>query len=207
MRKYLPLFFLACYWSLSPGTMIYAQQDQVTDMQSVIERGNHLKTLLDQLLSESNHSSIHKAIDQGGEEADPLIQEALRLKADGEQLLAQEEYVKAAMALQSALDMVFQAVRSERDSSDAEEGSSTQLIEAKSINDTFITAATRVVDGERNDEALQLLVAARDARAVAEKGEAEGDLRAALRELERSTQLAQKAIMSVRNGMVIQRGQ
>ena len=207
MRRYLLLLFLACYWSLSPGPLVYAQPDQGTDIQAVIERGNHLKTLLDQLLSPTNHSSIHKAIDEGGEAAGPLIEEALRLKSDGEQLLAQEEYVKAAMTLQSALDMVFQAIRSKSKSDDAEIEASTQVVEAKAINDTFITAATRVVEGERNDEALELLASAKKARADAEKGEASGDMGAALQELEYSTQLAQKAIMSVRNGKVIQRGQ
>jgi hypothetical protein len=207
MRKYLSLVILTCYWSLSPGPMLYAQQDQATDMQAVIERGNHLKTLLDQLLSETNHSSIHKALDERGETADPLIEEAIRLKSDGEQLLAQEDYVKAAMRLQSALDMVFQAIRSSGSSGDAEKDSSSHMVEVKAVNDTFITAATRVVEGDPNDEAVELLASARSARARAEDSEAKSDTEAALQELESSTQLAQKAIMSVRNGMVIQRRQ
>lgn len=207
MRKYLPLLILTCYWSLSPGPMLYAQQDQATDMQAVIERGNHLKTLLDQLLSETNHSSIHKALDERGETADPLIEEALRLKSDGEQLLVEEDYVKAAMRLQSALDMVFQAIRSAGSSGDAKKDLSSHMVEVKAVNDTFITAATRIVEGEPNDKAVELLASARSARARAEVTEANSDTGAALQELENSTQLAQKAIMSVRNGMVIQRGQ
>jgi len=207
MRKYLPLLILTCYWSLFPGSMIYAQQDQATDMQAVIERGNHLKTLLDRLLSDTNHSSIHKALDERDETAGPLIEEALRLKSDGELLLEQEDYVRAAMRLQSALDMVFQAIRSTGSSGDAEFDSNAHMIEVKAVNDTFVTAATRVVEGDPNDEAVELLASARSARARADASEANSDAKSALQDLENSTQLAQKAIMSVRNGMVIQRGQ
>ena len=81
------------------------------------------------------------------------------------------------------------------------------MVEVKAVNDTFITAATRIVEGEPNDNAVELLASARSARARAEVTEANSDTGAALQELENSTQLAQKAIMSVRNGMVIQRGQ
>ena len=207
MRRYLLLLVLACVWCMHPGPMVYAQQDQAADTQAVIDRGHHLKTLLDQLLSNSNHSSIHKALEAGGDSADPLIEEALRLKSDGERLLEQEEYVQAAMTLQSSLDMVFQAIRSEGDAGHAGNKSGNQVAEAKAINDTFIEAATRVVGADSNSEAVSLLASARDARARAEASENKGDTSTALQEFDDSTQLAQKAIMSVRNGMVIERGQ
>jgi len=207
MRYYILLLLLTGLIGLSPGPTLLAQDSQAPDTQAVIERANHLKNLLDRLLTQPNHSSIQKALNEGGESSDPCIQEALRLKSSGEQYLAEEDYLKAAMTLQAALDQVFQAIRSKDDAGEHGQDSSASLTEAIAANDTFISAATRVVNGEPNGKAVDLLALAQEARAKADASAASGDSEAALQELENSTQLAQRAIMSVRNGMVIERGQ
>ena len=69
------------------------------------------------------------------------------------------------------------------------------------------SAAARVVNGEPNGKAVDSLAEAREARSRADASVASGDAEAALQELENSTQLAQQAIMSVRDGKVIKRGQ
>jgi len=166
-----------------------------------------LKSILDRLLVDSNHSSIQKVIKEGGEASEPLIAEALRLKSSGEQLLAEEKYMEAAIALQSALDHVFQAIRSEHDEDEPADALGFRLAENVEINDTFISAALRVVNGEPNKEASGLLDMAKDVRSKADMQIANGDVAAALKNLKQSTQMAQQAIMSVRNGMVIERGQ
>jgi hypothetical protein len=68
-------------------------------------------------------------------------------------------------------------------------------------------AATRVVNGESNGRAVEFLAEAKEVRGRADASVANGDAEAALQELEDSTQLAQQAIMSVRDGKVIERGQ
>ena len=194
-------------WILSPDAIVLAQDNDPVDTQIVMERANNLKSMLDNLLVDSNHSSIQKVINQGGESSEPLIAEALRLKSSGEQLLAEKEYMQAAITLQSALDHVFQAIRSEHVDEVPVSVLNVRLADDIIVNDTFISAASRVVTGDPNKDALDLLAMANEARSKADKESANGDLEAALVELENSTQLAQQAIMSVRNGMVIERGQ
>jgi len=207
MRNYLLLLLLTGLLGLSPGPTLLAQDNQATETEAVIERANHLKGILDKLLEQSNHSSIQKALIEGGDASNPLIEEALRLKAEGEQFLADEDYLKAAMTLQAALDKIFQAVRSNDNGGAAEKAANARLADAIAANDTFILAATRVVNGEPNGKAVEFLAQAREARTRADATVAKGDAEAALQELEDSTHLAQQAIMSVRNGKVIQRGQ
>jgi tetratricopeptide (TPR) repeat protein len=198
---------LACTWILLPCPLLFAQDSYSSDAQVVVERATHLKNLLDRLLEQSNHSSIQKAFNEGGEASDPLIAEALRLKASGEQYLAEEDYLKAAMTLQAALDSVFQAIRSGEGHEEAESEWNRRLAEAKASNQTFVSAATRLVEGEPNGQATDFLASALRAGAAAESIAADGDLENAIEEFEKSTHLAQQDIMSVRNGKVIERGQ
>lgn len=207
MRNYLIPLLLTSIWILSPDSILLAQDNDPADTQVVMERANNLKIMLDHLLVDSNHSSIQKVITEGGESSEPLIAEALRLKSSGEQLLAEKEYMKAAIALQSALDHVFQAIRSEHINEVPTDELNVRLAENIIVNDTFISAGSRVVTGEPNKDALDLLAMAKEARSSADTKSANGDLEAALEELEHSTHLAQQAIMSVRNGMVIERAQ
>ena len=207
MRNYLIPLLLTSIWILSPDSVLFAQDNVSADAQVVMERAITLKNILDRLLVESNHSSIQKVIAQGGESSDPLIAEALRLKSSGEQSLAKKEYLEAAITLQSALDHIFQAIRSEDHKDESADAFNVRLAEKITVNDTFISAASRVVTGEPNEDALDLLAMAKEARNRADTKSGKGDMEAAVEELEQSTQLAQRAIMSVRNGMVIERGQ
>ena len=205
MRNYVFPLVMTVLICLSPGTSAVARDIDTSDTRAVIERAHHLKTLLDRLLSESNHSSIQETLHNGNGSGDPQLEEALRLKASGEKLLEEEEYMKAAVTLQAALDQVFAAVRAEDNGAETAEASNARLTEAISANDTFISAATRVVNGEPDGKAVELLESARQARAKADASADTGDTETALRELEISTQLAQQAIMAVRNGKVIER--
>jgi len=207
MRQYLIPFFLSSIWILSPDFNLLAQDNDPVDTQVVMDRAHELSKMLDRLLVDSNHSSIQKVIARGGESSKPLIAEALRLKSSGEQLLADKEYMRAAITLQSALDHVFQAIRSEHIDEVPLDVLNVQLVEQVTVNDTFISAASRVVAGGPNKDALELLAMAKEARGNADTKSGDGDIEAALEELEHSTHLAQQAIMSVRNGMVIERAQ
>jgi len=150
MRNYLILLLLTGLLGLSPSTTLLAQDSQMPDTQAVIEKANNLKNLLDKLLDQSNHSSIQKALNEGGEASGPLIEEAMRLKASGEQYLAEEDYLQAAMTLQAALDQVFQAIRSNGGADQASKHTEARMAEAIAANDTFISAASRVVNGEHS---------------------------------------------------------
>jgi len=207
MRNLLIPFLLTSIWVLSPDAVALAENADQADAQVVMERANNLKNILDRLLVDSNHSSIQKVIKEGGESSKPLITEALRLKSNGEQLLLDKEYLQAAVALQSALDHVFQAIRSEEHEYEAANALDARLAENITVNDTFIAAATRVLVGESNREALDFLVAAKEVRKTADMQSGEGELEAAIDNLEQSTRMAQQAIRSIRNGMAIERGQ
>ena len=207
MRNYLILLLLTSSCILTPDTILLAQDSDSVDTEIVMERANNLKNLLDHLLVDSNHSSIQKVITQGGETSEPLIAEALRLKSNGEQLLADKDYMKAAITLQSALDHVFQAIRSEHTDGMPVDELNARVAENITLNDTFMSAAARVVTSDPNKEAVELLAMAKEARSSADTKSGNGDLEAALEELEHSTHLAQQAIKSVRNGMVIEREQ
>jgi len=207
MRNYILLLLLTGLLGLAPGPTIMAQDDQAADAEAVIERANHLQRLLDKLLTQSNHSSIQKTLTNGSHDNDPLIEEALRLKAEGEDALAEGDHLHAAMILQAALDKVFQAIRSDDEKDGVEARLDARLVDAISVNDTFISAATRVVNGDPDGEAVNFLSEAREVRGIADASVADGDAEAALLELAESTQLAQQAIMSVRDGKVIHRGQ
>jgi len=207
MRNYLIPLLLTSIWILAPDAVLLAQDNDQVDTQVVMERANNLKNMLDRLLVDSNHSSIQKVITEGGKSSEPLIAEALRLKSSGEQLLAEKEYMEAAITLQSALDHVFQAIRSEHIDEVPASVLNVRLSDDIIVNDTFISAASRVVTGEPNKDALDLLAMAKEARSNADTKSGDGDIEAALEELEHSTHLAQQAIMSVRNGMVIERAQ
>lgn len=201
MRAYLISIFLAL------ASPLFAAEDAPTDTQAVMERAVHLNELLDRLLEQSNHSSIHKAINDDGAANGSLIDEALRLKSSGEQALADGKYLEAAMLLQAALDHVFQAVRAENGGGGGGAELAGRLQDAISANDTFLAAAARVVESEENAEARELLGLAEQARAKADADAGSGDIAAALDGMEASTQFAQQAIMSARNGKVIERGQ
>jgi len=207
MHKLLLLLLLTSAFVFLPDSILLAEGNGASDTQAVAERANNLKNILDRLLAQSNHSSIQKVINEGGDSSDPLIAEAMQLKASGEQLLDEQEYLKAAMTLQAALDRVFQAIRSHENYDASEAALEARITEAKAANDTFIAAATRVVNGDPEMNAGEYLTMAREARDEADSVAAKGDLEAALEELNKSTDLAQQAIMSVRNGMVIERGQ
>lgn len=205
MRKYFFPLLMILLITLSSGPSVMARDIDRSETQAVIERAHHLKDLLDKLLSESNHSSIQETLHNGSNSGDPQLEEALRLKSSGEQFLEDEEYMKAAVTLQAALDQVFEAVRAQDNGADSADASSARLTEAITANDTFISAATRVVNGDPDSKALELLESAREARAKADASADSGDTDTALQELEISTQLAQQAIMTVRNGKVIER--
>jgi len=207
MRNFLIPFLLTSIWVLSPDAVVLAENTEQVDTQVIMERANTLKGILDRLLVDSNHSSIQKVIKEGGESSEPLITEALRLKSAGEQLLLDEEYLQAAVALQSALDHIFHAIRSEEHEYGAADAMNARLAESITVNNTFIEAALRVVTGVENQEATDLLARAKEARKTADIKSGEGDLEAAVEGLEQSTHMAQQAIRSVRNGMVIERGQ
>ena len=207
MRNYLISLLLMSICILSPDSVLLAEDSDPVDTQVVMDRANNLKNMLDHLLVDSNHSSIQKIINAGGESSEPLIAEARKLKSSGEQLLAEKEYLQAAITLQSALDHVFQAIRSEHIDDVPTDVLSVKLAEAITVNDTFISAASRVVTGKSNKNALDMLAKAKEVRNRADTKSGNGDLEAAIAELEQSTKLAQQAIMSVRDGMVIERGQ
>jgi hypothetical protein len=203
-RLFITLFIISSALWAAPAA---AAEDQGTfDPQVVMERAASLKKTLDRLLTESNHSSIQAVINNGDESSHRLIAEARQLKALGEQHLDEQDYLKAAMTLQTALDRVFLAIRSDKNHDSAAAALEARLSEAKGANDTFILTATRVVNGEKG-EAEDILAMALAARSHADSSVALGDVEAALEELNRSTDLAQKAIRIVRNGMVIERGQ
>jgi len=147
MRNFLIPFLLTSIWILSPDAVVLAENTEQVDTQVIMERANTLKGILDRLLVDSNHSSIQKVIKEGGESSEPLITEALRLKSAGEQLLLDEEYLQAAVALQSALDHIFQAIRSEEHEYGAADAMNARLAESITVNNTFIEAALRVVTG------------------------------------------------------------
>jgi predicted phage tail protein len=192
--------------ALSSAPPVAAQDDAAENSEAVIERANHLKELLDKLLTQSNHSSIQRTLTNGSHDNDPLIEEALQLKADGERALEEGDHLRAAMTLQAALDKVFQAIRSD----DEEEGEaarlSARLSEAVAANDAFLSAATRVLSDEPDSSAAMHLEEARAARTRADSSVASGDTEAALQELNASSRHAQDAIRKVRDGKVIERG-
>ena len=207
MRKCLVFIMLITLFGSFAASEALAQDKPAADSEAVIERANHLQGLLDKLLTESNHSSIQKTLTNGSHDNDPLIEEALLLKAQGEEALAEGDHLRAAMTLQAALDKVFQAIRSDDETDGEEARLNARLAEAIAANDTFIAAASRVVNGEPNGDAFELLTQAKDVRGRADTIVADGNTEAALEALAESTQLAQQAIMSVRDGKVIERGQ
>ena len=177
MRNYFLLLLLLCIGllGLSPGPTLLAQDNQATEADAVIDRANHLKDLLDKLLEQSNHSSIQKTLSNGSHDNDPLIEEALRLKAEGEDALAEGDHLRAAMTLQAALDKIFQAIRTDDEKDGGDVLLNARLTDAVSVNDTFISAATRVVTGEPNGKAVDLLAEAREIRGRADASVANGD--------------------------------
>lgn len=207
MRKY--LMFVICFavLGLSPTTAVLAQDSPAEDSEAVIERANHLKGLLDKLLTQSNHSSIQRTLTNGSHDNDPLIEEALELKAEGENALAEGDHLRAAMTLQAALDKVFQAIRSDDETAGEEARLNARLSEAVAANDAFLSAATRVLNGEPDSGAALHLQEAREARARADASISAGDTEVALQELDASSRHAQDAIRTVRDGKVIERGQ
>ena len=206
-RSYLRCLCLSMGFLIGPVALLQAGDIQQVDTKIVIHRAHELKDLLNHLLLDTNNSSIQKIIKEGDESIKVLIAEAFKLKSQGEKLLSEKKYMEAAVSLQSALDYVFKAIRTENEQAEPPDVFSARLQEHVKVNDTFITTAIRVVTAEQNPDALELLEMAKAARSRAdtESGDGKGD--AALLELEHSTRLAQQAIMKVRNGQVIERGQ
>lgn len=207
MRIYtvLIIFFALLGLSLAPPAL--AQDGAAENSEAVIERANHLKELLDKLLTQSNHSSIQKTLTNGSHDNDPLIEEALELKAKGESALEEGDHLRAAMTLQASLDKVFQAIRTDDESEGEEARLKARLSEAVAANDAFLSAATRVLNGEPDSDAAVHLEEAREARAMADASVAAGDSEIALEQLNASSRHAQDAIRKVRDGQVIERGQ
>lgn len=206
MQKFCLLVLICCYCFVA-GPVLAAQAEPPTEAQAVMDKANDLNNLLDRLLDPSNNSSIQATIHEYGDSSDPLIAEAMRLKAQGEAYLESEDYINAATTLQAALDHVFKAIRSHHDQDDDRAKLQGQLSHATTANDTFMSTASRIVGGEPNDEAVGLLELAMGARARADQNASDGDEAAALRDMEESTDLAQQAIKSARDGKVIERNQ
>ena len=205
--RILCLLILICCYGFLPGPVFAAQAEEPTEAQVVIDKANDLNNLLNRLLDPSNNSSIQASIHENGDSGDPLIAEAIRLKAEGEKYLATQDYINAATTLQAALDHVFKAIRSHHDQDDDRAKLQVQLSNATAANDTFMSTASRIVTSEPNDEALGLLGQAKAARASADQSASDGDPGAALRNMEESTDLAQQAIKLARDGKVIERNQ
>lgn len=206
MRRYLFFFILFALPGLSLSPELLAQAEPAASSEAVIERANHLKDLLDKLLTQSNHSSIQRTLTNGSHDNDPLIEEALQLKAEGESALAAGDHLRAAMALQTALDKVFQAIRSDDQSEGEAARLSARLSEALAANDAFLSAATRVLDGNDEGAAALHLEKAQAARVSADASVAAGNTEVALQELNASSRHAQDAIRIIRDGQVIERG-
>ncbi len=205
MRDLLAPFFFALVLILYPAAGVHAQQEKPADTPELREKAIHLKSLLDDLLSNPNSSSIQKIIKSGDLAVDALIDKALELKSLGETALNEKNYLKAAMHFQSSLEYVIQAIRSQKNNAEEPQKIQASLEEKRKASDTFISAATRVVEQESNVEATRLLKMAKDARTRAEADSKQGRNEEALAELESSTRLAQQAIMLVRQGKVIER--
>lgn len=205
MQKYLIFMMIFALLGLSPARDVLAQDVAAEESEAVIERATRLKGLLDKLLTQSNHSSIQKTLTNGSHDNDPLIEDALALKAEGEAALTEGDHLRAAMTLQAALDKVFQAIRSDDETDGEEARLNARLSDAIAANDAFLSAATRVLAGEPDSNAALLLDDARGARARADASVTAGDAAAALQELEASSRHAQDAIRSIRDGDVIER--
>lgn len=203
MRSLIAPIFFALVCILYPASGICEQQEKPVAAKAVMDKANHLKSLLDDLLSDSNSSSIQKAIKSGDGQIKPLIDKARELKSRGEAALKEKNYLEAANHLQSSLEYVIQAIREQK--SETEEPQKSKLEDKLKANESFISAATRVVKQESNAEATRLLEMAKDARIRAEADSKEGRNEEALAKLENSTRLAQQAIMLVRQGKVIER--
>ena len=207
MRKYTGFILLFVLLGLAFVPPVLAQDGSAESSEAVIERANHLKELLDKLLTQSNHSSIQRTLTNGSHDNDPLIEEALELKATGENALAEGDHLRAAMTLQAALDKVFQAIRSDDEAEGEAARLSARLSDAVAANDAFLSAATRVLNGEPHNDAAMHLQKARAARVSADASVTAGNTEAALQELNASSRHAQDAIRTVRDGQVIERGQ
>lgn len=205
IRDLLAPFFFALVLILYPVPGVHAQQEKPADTPELREKAIHLKSLLDDLLSNPNSSSIQKIIKSGDPAVDALIDKALELKSLGETALNENNYLKAAMHFQSSLEYVIQAIRSQKNNAEEPQKIQANLEAKRKASDTFISAAARVVQQESNDEATRLLKMAKDARTRAEAHSKQGRNEEALAELENSTRLAQQAIMLVRQGKVIER--
>ena len=197
------LFALACI--LNPAVSIAAQQEKPVDNNEIANKAKHLKSLLDDLLSNPNSSSIQKAIKNGDAQAKPLLDKALELKSRGEALLNEKNYLEAAVHFQSSLQYVMQAIRTQTSETENPPTIKAKLDEKLKTNESFIAAATSIVMQESNGDAIKLLKMAKEARIKAEAESKQGRGEAALAELENSTRLAQQAIMLVRQGKVMER--
>ena len=205
MQKYLFYIMIFSLLGLTPVRDVLAQDVVAEESEAVIERATRLKGLLDKLLTQSNNSSIQKTLTNGSHDNDPLIEDALALKAEGEAALKKGDHLRAAMTLQAALDKVFQAIRSDDETDGEEARTNARLSDAIAANDAFLSAATRVLASEPDSNAALHLDDARKARARADASVAAGDAAAALLELDASSRHAQDAIRSIRDGDVIER--
>jgi hypothetical protein len=201
-----PLRLLFLVLSLLCGSLQAAETEPV-DNQAVVNRANQLLEMLDHLLLDDNHSSIKKILNEGDASTRELVDEAMRLKTEGERLLSENEPMQAAVSLQSSLDHVFMAIRQEEGQAAEPASHSAELAEQFKSNDTFLEAAERVVASGQNTGAAELLSKAKLARASADSASAQGNEEEAMQALANSTQLAQQAIMKVRDGQEIERRQ
>ena len=189
-----------------PGGGVDAQQPEPITPQEVMERASYLKNVLEHLLAGPNFSSIRKVMDNGDPQTKALVEKALESRALGESALEQKNHLEAVVNFQASIEYVFEAIRgADHPAVEEREKSAARLARMLEANQTFIAAAARVVEQEPNDEAAQLLQSAKEGRARAEAKAQQGDNDAAVAELAISTDLAKRAISSVRGGQVIER--
>lgn len=202
--------FIFLAWLIFTPTWVYAQTSpqQEIDPQEVIEKASYLKNLIDNLLITPNVSSIQETIkNTHNEKVMSLVNKAIEAKASGEKLFNDKKYLEALVDFQTSLECILQAIRESEGPPEEEQRTKARTEEKLKSNEYFISTAARILieDEGYTTEPGKLLEMAKAARAKAEAKMNEGKTQEALEELENSTSLAKRAIISVRNGKVIER--
>lgn len=211
MRKNRSCFIFLALLIFTP-TWVCAQtpQQQEIDLQEVevIEKASYLKNLINNLLLTPNASSIQETIkNTHDEKVMSLINKAMEAKASGEKLFNDKKYFEALVDFQTSLECILQAIRESKSPDEEEQKTKAGAEEKLKSNEYFISTAARILNENEGNttEPGKLLEMAKAARAKAEAKMNEGKTQEALEELENSTSLAKRAIISVRNGKVIER--